>query len=369
MIDNSYALKTSTTTKQDNFVPAVSIIVPVYNREKYLVRCIDSILKQTFAKFELILVDDGSDDMSGAICRSYAEIDHRVQYIYQENAGVSAARNKGLDVARGEFVAFIDSDDYIEPDMLQMLFVATQNNYSDLACCSYQIVSVQDASIVQKVFPAIVVKSSKQLAKLCYETREKYEIHAPIWGKLYRRSIINDYNLSFLQNISLGEDRIFNFAYFEKIRSAILIEYVGYNYIKHDDYSLTNVHTQKAWADSLFAITREKNYFESKVDSFDIVEFSNSNVISIAYSLRMISNDSRSYSEMTYTIKLLLLDAVFANLIKTSRIKLGISLNKLAYLFAMKTRSPFLIFSVFSMINLLHPIWRKMKILKCRIGK
>ena len=100
-------------------MPKISIIVPVYQVEKYLRRCLDSIVAQTFTDWECILVDDGSPDNSGKICDEYAEIDNRFRVFHQENAGVSAARNKGLDVAKGEWITFVDSNDYIEEDYLQ----------------------------------------------------------------------------------------------------------------------------------------------------------------------------------------------------------------------------------------------------------
>ena len=101
--------------------PKISVIVPVYNTEKYLRRCIDSVLAQTYQDFELLLIDDGSKDSSGAICDEYAAKDARVRVFHKENGGVSSARNLGLDNARGEWVTFVDSDDYIEKKLSQVL--------------------------------------------------------------------------------------------------------------------------------------------------------------------------------------------------------------------------------------------------------
>ena len=105
-------------------MPKVSVIVPVYNAEKYLQECVDSILRQTLADLELILVDDGSTDSSPAICDRYAEQDARVQVIRQANAGLSAARNRGIEVAAGEWVAFVDSDDFIDANMYRTMIIA-----------------------------------------------------------------------------------------------------------------------------------------------------------------------------------------------------------------------------------------------------
>ena len=117
--------------------PLLSIIVPVYKVENYLPKCIDSILAQTFTDFELILVDDGSPDNCPALCDAAAEKDARVRVIHQKNGGLSAARNAGLDAARGAWIGFVDSDDYIAPEMYEVLYQAVQSTGADLALCDY----------------------------------------------------------------------------------------------------------------------------------------------------------------------------------------------------------------------------------------
>lgn len=117
-------------------MPKVSVIVPVYNAEKYLRECVDSILGQTLADLELILVDDGSTDSSPAICDRYAAQDARVQVIHQANAGLSAARNRGIEVAAGEWVAFVDSDDFIDANMYHTMIIAAEAEGAQLAVCT-----------------------------------------------------------------------------------------------------------------------------------------------------------------------------------------------------------------------------------------
>ena len=120
--------------------PLLSIIVPVYKVENYLQKCIDSILAQTFTDFELILVEDGSPDGCPALCDAAAAKDARIRVLHQKNGGLSAARNAGLDVARGEWIGFVDSDDYIAPEMYETLYKAVQNTGADLALCDYAAV-------------------------------------------------------------------------------------------------------------------------------------------------------------------------------------------------------------------------------------
>ena len=113
----------------------ISIIVPIYKVEEYLPRCIESILNQTYQDFELILVDDGSPDLSGDICDVYAETDPRIKVIHQENSGISDARNEGLSRAKGEYISFIDSDDWVHPEFLQQLLYTIEKYDADIAEC------------------------------------------------------------------------------------------------------------------------------------------------------------------------------------------------------------------------------------------
>lgn len=137
--------------------PKVSVIVPVYNTEKYLHRCIDSILAQTFTDFELLLIDDGSKDSSGAICDEYAVKDSRVRVFHKENGGVSSARNIGLDNAQGEWIAIFDSDDWVSERMLQKMYEAVLFNNAEIAYCDINMVFSQS----QKVWKAAQYNPSK----------------------------------------------------------------------------------------------------------------------------------------------------------------------------------------------------------------
>lgn len=125
-------------------MPKISVIVPVYNVEEYLHRCIDSVLNQTFTNIELILVDDGSTDNSGKICDEYQMIDDRVIVIHQENAGAAVARNTGIDKSTGEFIAFVDSDDFIHPQMYEILYDVINKTNSDVSACHYRFAKPQE---------------------------------------------------------------------------------------------------------------------------------------------------------------------------------------------------------------------------------
>ena len=165
--------------------PLLSIIVPVYKVENYLQKCIDSILAQTFTDFELILVDDGSPDDCPALCDAAAEKDARVRMIYQKNGGLSAARNAGLDAARGAWIGFVDSDDYIAPEMYEVLYQAVQSTGADLALCDYAEVDEAGTPCPQMYVSLSGVElTGQELLKKASGLMVQLA-----WNKLYRRAV------------------------------------------------------------------------------------------------------------------------------------------------------------------------------------
>lgn len=165
--------------------PLLSIIVPVYDVERYLQKCIDSILAQTFTDFELILVDDGSPDNCPALCDAAAAKDARIRVLHQKNGGLSAARNAGLDVARGEWIGFVDSDDYIAPEMYEILYKAVQSTGADLALCDYVKVD-ETGALCTQTHVAVPQKSltGRELLQKAYWTTVQIACN-----KLYHRTI------------------------------------------------------------------------------------------------------------------------------------------------------------------------------------
>ena len=169
----------------------ISVIVPIYRVEAFLPACIDSILKQTFRNIEVILVDDGSDDGCPAICDAAAEKDVRVQVIHQENQGLSAARNTGIDAAKGEYIAFVDSDDTIEPTMLESMLERIRQDGSEMALCNYRYVDERGKEIKERAGESPIVRDEvicreQAMDMLCIE-KSWYYITA--WNKLYARRL------------------------------------------------------------------------------------------------------------------------------------------------------------------------------------
>ena len=175
--------------------PEISVIVPIYRVERFLPQCIDSILKQTFQDIEVILVDDGSDDGCPAICDAAAERDARVRVIHQKNQGLSVARNTGIRAAQGGYIAFADSDDYMEPNMLEMMLGRMKKDGSELAVCNYHRVDEQGRELSQYVRESpisedeVITDQSKAVEKLCIEGFWHYIIAS---NKLYARRLFDD---------------------------------------------------------------------------------------------------------------------------------------------------------------------------------
>ena len=184
----------------------ISIIIPVYNAEKYLYKCLESVCGQTYQQLEIILVDDGSTDSSGHICDEWAEKDERIRVIHKQNGGVSAARNDGLKASTGAYIGFVDSDDWIDPRMYEKLITAIAN--TDMACCGYV-----DYPLGTLETPALKgikhggICNPLEAALHIYE-RDGY--FTSIWNKLYRREVLVN-NGSFIQmdpSLSWGEDEV-----------------------------------------------------------------------------------------------------------------------------------------------------------------
>lgn len=210
----------------------ISIIVPVYNGEKLLPVCMEHLLGQTWKDLEVILVNDGSKDGTGALCDDYAAKDARVRVIHQENQGVSRARNTGLDVATGKYVAFVDADDYVEPDYLERLHRNLVENGADIASCDYQ--EVIQADVRGTNIPFVAESRMITDKATCFEdmitAREAY--WSTITAKLFLRELIGD--TRFNAPFRYGEDHVFLFDLFSKAPKVHQDTYRGYYYVRNE---------------------------------------------------------------------------------------------------------------------------------------
>ena len=218
--------------------PEVSLIIPIYNTEKELSRCLDSIQHQTYSNWECLLIDDGSTDSSGLICDEYKKLDSRFRVYHKKNEGGGAARNFGMKYAEGEFVAFIDSDDWIENIYLEFL-LANINDDTDMVMC-HAVFEYPNSSVeALKVQPDIIICTGDNKTNYILSSinrgyaknilHEEIGFLNTVWGKIYRKKVIEKASLEFL-NIGLNEDAIFNLYFFEKTRGFRIYNKILYHY-------------------------------------------------------------------------------------------------------------------------------------------
>lgn len=231
--------------------PLVSIIVPVYNAEKYLNRCVDSILFQAMTDFELLLIDDGSKDNSGRICDEYAEKDARVRVFHKPNGGVSSARNLGLDNAKGEWITFVDADDVIRACFSDIDW----NILSEDLICFPSYSFYDDSTVVLNSIErrdGIYIPAQSFYSGILYEL-----VLRTTWSKLFRHSLIAD--LRFNKTIKIGEDQLFNLQYLYKTKSIRYESGIAF----YDYYSMGDAFVDKYKLSTDCSIYILKNLFES----------------------------------------------------------------------------------------------------------
>ena len=205
-----------------SYMPIISIIVPVYKVEKYLNRCINSILKQTFTDFELILVDDGSPDNCPQMCDEWRKRDKRIRVIHKNNGGLSSARNCGIEASKGMFIGFVDSDDWIAPDMYEHLYRLITDTGSDFSGIEMMIASEEDSKPKEKEI-AIRILDSPNMYELFFRKKD-FNIHYFAWDKLYTRELLE--KVRFWEGM-LFEDIYFNFQIISKAKKAVYSNQIG----------------------------------------------------------------------------------------------------------------------------------------------
>ncbi len=231
----------------------VSIIVPVYNREKFLTRCLDSLINQTLKDIEIICIDDGSTDKSVDILTEYQKKDERVKIILQNQEGVSAARNKGIDISTGDYLGFVDSDDYVDKDFYEKLYKATIETSADVAC----------AGIIRKNEKKCTILADYVSKNYFDKIRDKfiaikYPANNYVVNKIYSRSALNEANIRFQEGV-IYEDLFFTPSVIEKLGRVVVVANTNYHYWKHKN-SIIKQDDDKARADCILANRNLRKY-------------------------------------------------------------------------------------------------------------
>lgn len=245
----------------------ISVIVPVYNSEKRLERCIASLVNQTYQNLQIILVDDGSKDHSGSICDAWGEKDNRITVLHQSNGGVSKARNTGLDVACGEYVAFVDSDDYISEEMFQLLITTAYTCQADQVCCNTYDVVFSDIRPQRHAFNNKVIDQNEIFDQLIVPlvrpemAGSKASLLQPLWNKLYLRRIIEDHHIRFDTELTYAEDWLFNVNFYRFAKCVAFIPEHLYFYDRSTEGSLSKKFRWEGFEQSVKLRSYEKEWF------------------------------------------------------------------------------------------------------------
>lgn len=232
--------------------PRISIVVPIYNVESYLGRCLDSLLSQSFSDVEIIAVNDGSTDKSSKILGEYAEKDHRIIVIEKKNGGVSSARNQGIHAAGGEYIGFVDPDDWVDPEMYETMYNTAINDKADIVMCTYirefgshskekrfnlpEKVCYQSEEVQSKIMRRLVGPLNEEIAN-----PELLDAWGTVWSKLYRSDIIKENKIEFidLSVVGTNEDSLFNICVFYYAKKFIFLNKPYYHYWRVNATSVT----------------------------------------------------------------------------------------------------------------------------------
>lgn len=245
----------------------VSVIVPVYKVEKYLPKCIDSIINQTHKNLEIILVDDGSPDNCGIICDEYAEKDDRIKVIHKKNGGVSSAKNVGLSIATGDYITFVDGDDFLDEDIYEFLINNINEYNADISVCGkykYYETGTEEKDD-ESITPVYLV--SNQIEWFVNAGRNA----AQTWNKLYKRELIG--NVRFDEDITMAEDWKFNYQVIKKSKGMIYYAVPKYHYLIRDN----GITGKDKWQDVLGKAAVGKYFFELEKDNSLLSKFAYEN--------------------------------------------------------------------------------------------
>lgn len=263
--------------KSKNTSPKISVIIPVYKVEKYLDRCLQSVTKQTYDNLEIILVDDGSPDNCPQICDEWAKKDNRIIVIHKENAGVSSARNLGLDKATGEYVTFVDSDDTIDESMYEKMMKLMKDNV-DLVFCRFKFISLNgEIENVKEINITELEKDKNNVESFYYRPTKYYKNQntmGSIWRVIFRNKLLKTNNLNFNTGIKIQEDKEFVLRVLNCCNGVKVLDENLYNYYQTPNSALTNSKNYKnivyshqtLYDNELITLSNNKNISKKTLD-------------------------------------------------------------------------------------------------------
>lgn len=307
--------------------PNVSVIIPIYNVEKYIDKCLRSVVNQTLKNIEIILVNDGTEDNSMHIAKNYIEIDRRIKVINKTNGGLSSARNAGLEVAKGEYILFIDSDDYIESNMIEEMYNLALINDLDIVMCGFNRIELDNMYKIKPPISCNIKYNKSDIFNIISNSTNN--ITWFVWRNLYKLSLLNNNSIRFNQSVKIGEDTCFNLEAFLASSSIMCIDKELYNYVNNPN-SLTSKKYKANLQQSLINQYSEKVQIYRKYNMSEN-SFINLDLYFITHSLNsIISNiyNSTSNNKLKEVKKVRNLDIVEN------------SLQKISFLEVIKSKNP-----------------------------
>lgn len=218
----------------------ISIIVPVYNAEKDIGKCVDSIISQTYENWELWLIDDGSSDNSPLLCDEFASCDERIKVVHKKNGGVSSARNIGIKEAEGDYILFADSDDYLEPDALEKLIKEAKREKADVVICGFCYRIIDNGGCIRNVPCRYFAGNNRELLNQCFTEMFWKDLFNPPWNKLIKRKVIEQSRVRFNEEISILEDLSFSLQILGACEKIVVLQDTLYNYVFKSQDNLVN---------------------------------------------------------------------------------------------------------------------------------
>lgn len=293
----------------------VTVIIPVYNCEKYIRECIESLINQTLKECEFIFVNDGSSDKSKEIIEEYAKKDNRIKLINQKNSGVSVARNTGLKHAIGEYIGFVDSDDYIDKYYYEKLYNVAVKNNCDIVMCDWQ----NENSSLYLPFEKDKVLNKEYITKNIYPYFIQYEGMNSVWNKIFKNEVIKENNIEFPIGIKLGEDAIFNIKAFTYFKNVFYLDYKGYFYREVEGSATKNILKNDYFKSALNTYINSPDEYKKwdiksdEIEKLKAIKFLNT-VISLTY-IYFVPNDSNSFIDRYKYVKSIINNSIVSELI------------------------------------------------------
>lgn len=271
----------------------ITIIVPVYNVEKYIKKCIDSILHQTYKNLEIILVDDESPDNCGTICDEYTQKDYRVRVIHKKNGGLSDARNIGLKIANGKYIGFIDSDDYIKRNMIQDLYNLLKEKNADISICAYELLNEDEKPKANKSGKIYSFDSIEAIRELLMSKL----ITSHCWNKLYKKELWENIEFPIGRKF---EDIAVMHLIFEKAKRIVYKDEIGYYYIKRNNSIMKNVNESLVNDLRAMSIARENYIKKNVIQNNKYAEISEVKRIKMCYDYIILGKLEKLYNSTEY---------------------------------------------------------------------